>query len=68
MKLIEIANRVAAIREMAWDEDKAHGLEDALHRDVLLAIAEGTLEDADPVIAARAVLDTLSIDFSRWTA
>ena len=68
MKLIEIANRVAAIREVVWDDEKAHGLEDDLHHDVLRAIAENTLEDVDATVAAKIALDTLLIDFGRWCA
>lgn len=41
MTLADVAERFAEIREVAWDLEHAHELEEALLRDVLTAIAEG---------------------------
>ncbi len=61
----DVVRRVAKIVGMAGDDEAAHGEEDALHEDVLKAIAAGALNPAE--LAAEA-LKTLEIEFSRWYA
>lgn len=62
----EIAVKVGYIRDIAGDDEAAHGREDALHQEVLQAIAEGRC--ADPAACARAALETTNIEFARWCA
>lgn len=61
MTVDEVRRRVAEIREKAWDDEVAHGMEDNLWRDVLRAIATEKVAGAE----ASATED---IDFSRWCA
>ncbi len=65
MKVNDVVDRLAAIRDAAVD-DEAHQLEDQLFSDVLEAIADGTAED--PREMARLALSSLEIDFHRWYA
>ncbi len=60
----DIAKRVLAVAASAADDETAHGMEDKLHHDVLLAIAEGKCED--PAGCAATALETLPLDFDRW--
>ena len=62
MTVLEVRARVEEIRALANDGERAHSLEDQLHRDVLRAIASGIGGD---MLAAEA-LKTLEIEFSRW--
>lgn len=62
----EVIGRVTTIRNTKGDDEHAHGLEDALYRDVLKAIAEGTCEE--PVGCARVALATQKIKFARHCA
>lgn len=62
----EVANRVAEIRALRGDDEVQHSKEDELHRDVLLAIAEGRAED--PAGVARMALTSLRLKFNRWAA
>ena len=57
----EVRAAVAAISIYA--EGEAHRAEDALHQDVIRAIADGA-EDAAAL--ARLALTTLDLDFARW--
>lgn len=66
MNLKYIRQRVRDIKEMAADNEIAHGAEDTLHQDVLRAIADGKCEN--PRACAKAALGTLKLDFSRWYA
>jgi hypothetical protein len=66
MKIAEIEARVMAILEAASDDEAAHGMEDALHQDVLRAIADGKCDD--PAGCAKAALGTRRIEFARWCA
>ena len=63
----DVRKRVKAIRaishKIAGDED-AHIAEDALHHDVLQAIADNTA--INPSECAREALKTKNIDFQRW--
>lgn len=54
------------IKESYDDDEHAHGEEDALHQEVLLAISEERCEK--PVEAAKLALTTLNIKFHRWCA
>lgn len=62
----DVRKEVAQIKYRAGDDEAAHSMEDKLHQDVLLAIAEGRC--ADPAACAREALATRSIEFSRWYA
>lgn len=62
----EVLRRVEEIRALAWDDEVAHSREDDLHRDVLVAIAQGRA--TDPTALAEAALMTWKIDFARWCA
>lgn len=58
----EVRDRVAKIRAIADDDERAHVEEDRLHRDVLQYLSE-----QGSALSAEA-LRTLEIDFSRWCA
>ena len=60
----EIEKRVARITRIADENDEAHREEDALMRDVLAAIADGSAED--PARCAAAALKAWEIHFTRW--
>ena len=66
MTLKDIQKRLDAIHAVAHDDEEAHAMEDALHREVLRAIADGAV--ADPRHAARLALLSGDIDFARWCA
>lgn len=65
MTVEEVRERVERIAAMAGDPEMAHGEEDSLRHDVLLAIAGGAENAAD--LAAEA-LKTTNLDFARWCA
>jgi len=52
------------IKQLAGDDETAHGIEDSLHQAVLRAFARGVV---DRTLAA-AALTTLKIEFARWCA
>lgn len=59
-------DRLQAIRDMAaYDEEIAHAKEDALHQDVLSAVAAG---HPDSVELARIALETTTLEFPRFYA
>jgi len=62
MTVTEVKERVEAIRRAASDDEKAHGMEDQLHQDVLQHFAELGHE------VAAVALETVDMDFSRWCA
>lgn len=64
----EVRQRVDAIRAVAADDERAHGMEDGLHEDVLMAIASGDIKGVEAVQCAAIALTTTAIDFSRWCA
>jgi hypothetical protein len=66
MTVDEVKARVEEIRNMAGDDEAAHGMEDKLHQDVLRAIANR--ECPNPARLAYRALETKEIDFSRWCA
>ena len=65
MTVEEVRAWVEEIRITAHDDEKAHGMEDALHQEVLRAVAENAPNAA--ALAAEA-LKTRDIDFYRWCA
>jgi hypothetical protein len=65
MRIEEVRERVEEIRRGADDDERAHALEDRLHKDVLKAIAEGASNGRQ--LAAEA-LTTDQIRFGRWYA
>lgn len=62
----DVADRLAAIRKEAGDNEQQHGLEDELYVAVLRSIAEGSCED--PAETARVALQANDIEFTRWYA
>lgn len=70
MKVEDIRARVHELGVLVGryrpDHEDLHGREDAIHRDVLLAIAEGRC--ADPAACAREALRTTHLLFDRWCA
>jgi electron transfer flavoprotein alpha/beta subunit len=65
MTIEQVKERVERIRAAARDDEAAHSLEDALHEDVLVAIAAGAPDASE---LAREALMTRHIDFARWCA
>lgn len=61
----EVKKHVERIREMAGDDEGAHGTEDDLWEEVLRAISEGAKKPKQLAIEA---LKTTEIDFARWCA
>lgn len=65
----DVKATVAAIRDLANDDEAAHADEDELHQAVLAFIAKGDhLGIVDAVELAREALKTTEIKFSRWYA
>lgn len=67
MNRLDIARRIAQIKENRHDPETAHGLEDVLWHDILTYIAH---ESTDTLCALMAfdALSTRLILFPRWTA
>ncbi len=67
MTIDDVKARLLQIEEEAAlsDDERAHSLEDALHRDVLEAVANG---HPDSMALAELALSTLPMDFARWCA
>lgn len=65
MTVDEVRDEVASIRRIARDDEAAHASEDALHQNVLDAIANGA---DNPAELAREALATQDIKFARWCA
>lgn len=61
----EVIEQVESISECADDAESAHGLEDALYKAVLTAVAEGAPNAAE---LAREALKTKELKFPRYTA
>ena len=59
----DVKARVAEIAAIDHDDEEMHGKEDALHVDVLRAIADGAPNASD---LAREALNTCDIRFNRW--
>lgn len=67
MTVDDVMKRVDVIRECVGDPEAAHGMEDQLWHDVLIAIAIDDVE-GDPSAIALAAASTWSIEFPRWSA
>lgn len=67
MTLEEIRERVQQIKNVAWDNEKAHGMEDDLFLDFLKFVEKTTTDDVIGNLAGE-VLKVADIKFSRWTA
>lgn len=72
MTLKDVQDRVAAIRtrftsDRDYHDEDAHEEEDAIHQDVLRAIAKGETDCAASILA-EAALETKTIPFERWYA
>lgn len=65
MTVDDVKAAIAKIIEISWDDEAAHSGEDALHRNVLQAIADGHPE---PAALAAEALKSVQITFSRWCA
>jgi hypothetical protein len=65
MTVEDVRARLEAIRAVADDDEQAHGLQDSLLLDVLLAIRNGADE---PAALASAAVEVYDIDFERWCA
>lgn len=65
LTLEEIKIRIQEIKDISYDNEKAHGYEDQLREDILKAISEGA-ENAQEM--AKLALSTNDIKFSRWYA
>lgn len=63
--LKKVRDQLRLIEEMAYDDESAHGYEDALYIEVLEAVAAGHPESA--LLAAEA-LKARDMDFCRWCA
>lgn len=66
MTIKDVKGRLKAIEELKGDDEAAHGQEDALWQDVLLAIAKGETYDSKGL--AREALKSKKLDFARWGA
>jgi hypothetical protein len=65
MTVTEVHDRIQEIFLTRFDDEKAHHLEDALHKDVLVAIANGADNAAELAMAA---LHSYTVEFSRYAA
>jgi ribosome recycling factor len=63
MTLEEIKIRVNQIRSNAYDDEKAHSMEDELREDFIKFISR---EDSPFADMAKQILKTSKIDFCRW--
>lgn len=66
MDIEDVNRRLADIERVKDDFECAHGMQDALFRDALRAIADGETDDVASL--ALAVLRVDSIDFARYMA
>ncbi len=62
----EVTKEVEIIRGMSGDAEIAHGREDNLYLNLLLAISRG--ECKDPKTCAAIAIETQAIEFPRWCA
>jgi hypothetical protein len=60
----DIQERVIDINKWKSDDEKAHGMEDSLWKEVLEAISKGDCDDA--TLCAAEALKTRELDFQRW--
>lgn len=61
----EVRRQLQDIKRIADDDESAHGSEDALHQEVLQAVADG---HPDAMKLAKLALKTQDIRFARWCA
>lgn len=66
MTIKDVQEAVVFLEAISGDDEAAHSDEDALHRAVLAAIADGTAEN--PQEMARLAVETAHINFERWMA
>ena len=66
MDVLDVTDRIKEIRKYISDPERAHGLEDTLHIDVLYAIGHGIAGDARAL--ALETLKTQAITYPRWKA
>ena len=59
---------VAAIRNIASDDEVAHSNEDSLHYWFICCVAAGMYEKDEAAEVANIVKSTSEIDFARWCA
>lgn len=66
----DVVLRTFAIKQaaMAEDDERAHSLEDKLHKEVLLQIATGAIAGTTAAEVAAEALKTKQIDFTRYCA
>lgn len=64
----EVRERVAEIRKVCDDAERAHSLEDALHQRVLNVIGYGRLGIKEQRALAREAMKTTKIEFPRYAA
>lgn len=68
MTRMDVRDRLEHIRDIAGDDEAAHGAQDALFREVLTAIASGTGSLRNARVIAEDALTVDEIDFARWMA
>ena len=66
MTIEDAKTRVQAIKDIAGDDEVAHGTEDHLYQQFIEDIANGQTEDIQEI--AKIILTTEDIDFARWCA
>lgn len=64
----DIEARVAEIKAVDYDDERAHGMEDDLRHDVLRRIAAGDMSGSACARLAKAALKTTRISFARHCA
>ena len=64
----DVARDVARIAALAGDAERQHSFEDALHVEVLRAIAAGNLTAEQARELAAEALRTTELGFERWCA
>ena len=67
MNTNDVIAKVAEIRAMADDDERAHALQDDLYVAVLVAITDGSAKPSARALALEA-LKVRNIEFSRWYA
>ncbi len=65
----EIAiEKVEAIKNIASDDEMAHGNEDDLYYQFICCVAAGMYEKEEAIEIANIIKSTSEIDFARWCA
>lgn len=65
MKVNEVKERIEGIKEVVYDDETAHILEDNLYHDFVEYVAQ---EKGKAARIARLILTTDKIEFCRWCA